>query len=186
MTKKRLQKVMADVYQKYGQAKDGEIADDLKDLGFHYATRSGLSMGMGDFAETAGIEDLIRQGEDRAAAISEQYDQGFITDEERYRLTVDNWTKIDEQVQQLLAEQMGSKNTSIAIAINSGARGNISQMKSAVGMLGVLSDASGQAIELPVKSGYMHGLTPLEYFTGTRGTRKALIDIALRQPTPVT
>ncbi len=75
---------------------------------------------------------------------------------------------------------MVGKNTSTAIAINSGARGNITQMKSAVGMLGVLSDASGQAIELPVKSGYIKGLTPLEYFTGTRGTRKALIDIALK------
>jgi DNA-directed RNA polymerase subunit beta' len=180
MTKKRLQKVMAEVYQKYGQAKAAEIADDLKDLGFHYATRSGLSMGMGDFEETPGIDELIRGGEERATAISEQYDEGFITDEERYRLTVDNWTKIDEQVQELLAEQMGNKNTSTAIAINSGARGNISQMKSAVGMLGVLQDASGQAIELPVKSGYVNGLTPLEYFTGTRGTRKALIDIALK------
>ncbi|HSW79944.1 MAG TPA: DNA-directed RNA polymerase subunit beta' [Candidatus Saccharimonadales bacterium] len=180
MTKKRLQKVMSSVYQQYGQAKAAEIADDLKDLGFHYATKSGLSMGMGDFEETEGIEKLIKDGEDRAAAISGQYDEGFITDEERYRLTVDNWTKIDEQVQESLAEQMGTRNTSTAIAINSGARGNITQMKSAVGMLGVLSDASGQAIELPVKSGYVHGLTPLEYFTGTRGTRKALIDIALK------
>jgi DNA-directed RNA polymerase subunit beta' len=180
MTKKRLQRVMADVYQRYGQAKAATIADELKDLGFHYATRSGLSMGMGDFEETAGLEDLIRGGEERAAAISEQYDEGFITDEERYRLTVDNWTKIDERVQELLAEQMVGRNTATAIAINSGARGNITQMKSAVGMLGVLSDASGQAIELPVKSGYVKGLTPLEYFTGTRGTRKALIDIALK------
>jgi DNA-directed RNA polymerase beta' subunit len=68
----------------------------------------------------------------------------------------------------------------MAIAINSGARGNISQMKNAVGMLGVLPDATGNAIELPVKSGYIAGLDPLEYFTGTRGTRKALIDIALK------
>ncbi|HET7320262.1 MAG TPA: hypothetical protein VFI84_01590, partial [Candidatus Saccharimonadales bacterium] len=102
------------------------------------------------------------------------------TDDERSRLTVDNWTKIDTQVQDLLAAPMVGKDSSTAIAINSGARGNISQMKSAVGMLGVMADASGQAIELPIKSGYIAGLDPLEYFTGTRGTRKALIDIALK------
>jgi len=95
MTKKRLQKVMASVYQKYGQAHTAEIADKLKDLGFQFATVSGISMGVGDFQEINGLDDLINDGEKRSAAISEQFDQGFITDEERYRLTVDNWTKID-------------------------------------------------------------------------------------------
>lgn len=180
MTKKRLQKVMADAYQQYGQAETAKIADRLKDLGFSYATFSGLSMGMGDFREVKGIDKLLDEGEKRATSISEQYEQGFITDDERSRLTVENWTKVDTQVQDLLAEQMVGENTTTAIAINSGARGNISQMKNAVGMLGVLSDATGSAIELPIKSGYIQGLDPLEYFTGTRGTRKALIDIALK------
>lgn len=180
MTKKKLQKVMAAVYQQYGQAKTAEIADDLKDLGFMYATRSGISMGMGDFSAIDGMDVKIGEGEERAAAISEQYEQGFITDEERYRLTVENWTKIDTQVQELLAQQMINQDSSMAIAITSGARGNISQMKMCVGMLGVFSDASGHAIELPIKAGYIEGLNPLEYFTGTRGTRKALIDIALK------
>jgi DNA-directed RNA polymerase subunit beta' len=180
MTKKRLQKVMAAVYQKFGQEITADIADELKDLGFKYATSSGLSMGMGDFEPVAGMGKLIDEGEERAAKISEQFEEGFITDEERGRLTVDNWTKIDNQVQDLLTEQMVGKNTATAIAINSGARGNVSQMKQAVAMLGVLSDATGSAIELPVKSGYVAGLEPLEYFTGTRGTRKALIDIALK------
>ena len=180
MTKKRLQKVMAEVYAKYGQEKTAEIADDLKDLGFHYATMSGLSMGMGDFEPIEGMDELLDEGEDRAAAISDQYEQGFITDDERHRLTVENWTKIETQVQDMLAEQMVGQDSSMAIAINSGARGNISQLKNAVGMLGVLQDAAGNVIELPIKSGYIQGLNPLEYFTGTRGTRKALIDIALK------
>lgn len=180
MTKKKLQQVMALVYAKYGQSVTAEIADELKDLGFQYATRSGLSMGMGDFTRVEGMEEVIRGGEERAAAIDEQYEQGFITEEERYRLTIDNWTKVDSRVQELLAEQMVGQESTMAIAITSGARGNISQMKMCVGMLGVFSDASGHAIELPVKSGYIEGLDPLEYFTGTRGTRKALIDIALK------
>ena len=180
MTKKRLQKVMAAVYAQFGQEVTAEIADNLKDLGFQYATESGISMGMGDFEDIEGMDELVTGGDDRSAAISEQYEQGFITEEERYRLTVDNWTKIDNQVQDLLGEQMKGKDSSMAIAITSGARGNISQMKMSVGMLGVFSDASGRAIELPIKSGYIAGLDPLEYFTGTRGTRKALIDIALK------
>jgi DNA-directed RNA polymerase subunit beta' len=180
MTKKKLQQVMAQIYQTYGQAVTAEIADDLKDLGFKYASRSGISMGMGDFAPIDGMDALVQGGETRTAAISEQYEEGFITEEERYRLTVENWTKIDTKVQELLAAQMVDQESSMAIAITSGARGNISQMKMCVGMLGVFSDASGHAIELPIKSGYIQGLNPLEYFTGTRGTRKALIDIALK------
>jgi DNA-directed RNA polymerase subunit beta' len=180
MTKKRLQKVLADAYQRYGQETTAELADNLKDLGFTYATISGLSMGMSDFQNVEGFDKLIEAGDNRAAAISEQYEQGFITEEERYRLTVDNWTKIEKQVQDALSDQMKGRDTATAIAINSGARGNISQLNNAVGMLGVLSDASGRAIELPIKSGYIQGLNPLEYFTGTRGTRKALIDIALK------
>ncbi|HXR49734.1 MAG TPA: DNA-directed RNA polymerase subunit beta', partial [Verrucomicrobiae bacterium] len=180
MTKKRLKQVMADVYSRYGQERAAEIADDLKDLGFHYATDSGLSMGMSDFQPIKGMDKLLDEGEERAAAISDQYEAGFITDVERHRLTVDNWTKIETQVQGMLTEQMVGQDSSTAISINSGARGNISQLNHAVGMLGVLQDAGGNVIELPIKSGYIVGLNPLEYFTGTRGTRKALIDIALK------
>jgi len=180
MTKKKLQQVMALVYTKYGQDKTAEIADELKDLGFQYATRSGISMGMGDFVEIKGMDKAVAEGEERTKAISEQYEQGFITEEERHRLTVETWKKIDNQVQELLAQQMAGQENTMAIAITSGARGNISQMKMCVGMLGVMQDAGGNIIELPVKSGYIQGLNPLEYFTGTRGTRKALIDIALK------
>ncbi len=180
MTKKKLQAVMADVYNKYGQEKTAEIADNLKDLGFTYATMSGLSMGMTDFVKIDGMDDLIKEGEAKSAAISEQFEQGFITDEERSRLVIDNWSKIDNQVQDLLRDQVVNIDSSMSIAITSGARGNITQMKNSVGMLGILQDAAGRVIELPIKSGYIAGLDPLEYFTGTRGTRKALIDIALK------
>ncbi|HSX36166.1 MAG TPA: DNA-directed RNA polymerase subunit beta' [Patescibacteria group bacterium] len=180
MTKKKLQRVMALVYQKYGQDKTAEIADELKDLGFHYATVSGISMGMGDFTPIEGLSGAISEGDVRAAAISDQFEQGFITDDERHRLTVDTWTKVDNKVQEMLAAQIAGQDTTTAISITSGARGNISQMKMCVGMLGVFSDAAGRVIELPIKSGYIQGLDPLEYFTGTRGTRKALIDIALK------
>jgi DNA-directed RNA polymerase subunit beta' len=180
MTKKRLQKVLAVAYQKYGQVTTAQIADEFKTLGFKAATEAGISMGMGDFTAIEGREELLEKGAKRAAVISEQYDEGFITEEERYRLTVENWVKVDNEMQEMLAKQLAIADSSMAIAIDSGARGNISQMKMSVGMLGIFSDTSGRAIELPIKSGYVEGLAPLEYFTGTRGTRKALIDIALK------
>lgn len=180
MTKKKIQKVMASVYEKYGQEKTAAIADNLKDLAFEYATISGLSMGMDDFPDITGLDVLIEAGEDRAATISQQFEAGFMTNDERYRLTVENWMKVDSQVQQTLVEQLATQDNSMSIAVTSGARGNIGQMKNSVGMLGIKSDTSGRPIELPIKAGYKKGLSPLEYFTDTRGTRKALIDIALK------
>ena len=180
MTNKKLGKVMSKVYQKYGQERTAEIADDLKDLGFKYATFSGLSIGMNDFSDIKELPEIVKGGELRATEISNQYSEGFITDEERYRLTVEAWTDVDSAVEKALSEQFATEDNTMSITVASGARGNISQMKKSVGMLGMFADATGRAIELPVRSNYKYGLNPLEYFTATRGTRKSLIDIALR------
>lgn len=180
MTKKKLASVMALTYQKYGQEKTAVIADELKDLGFRYATFSGLSIGMNDFSDLKDLQPIVDEGEKRATEISRQYAAGFITEDERYRLTVETWTDVDAEVQKSLASQFASEDTTMSIAVASGARGNIGQMKNSVGMLGIFADATGRAIELPVRSNYKYGLNPLEYFTATRGTRKSLIDIALR------
>jgi len=180
MTKKKLSGVLALAYQKYGQSKTAEIADDLKDIGFEYATKSGLSMGMDDFREVAGLEGILDSGEKTAVKISEQYDQGFITEDERYRLTVEAWTDVDNEVQATLTEQFKADDSSMAIAVVSGARGNIGQVNTAVGMFGLVADATGRTIELPIKSNYKKGFNPLEYFTATRGARKGMIDTALK------
>jgi DNA-directed RNA polymerase subunit beta' len=180
MTKKKLQSVMTDIYQKYGQDNTALIADQLKNLGFVYATKSGLSMGMTDFKDIDGLDSMMKEGENKVTEISKQYDQGFITDEERYRLTVEKWQDVDASVLQKLSEQFAGEDSSMSIAVISGARGNIGQVKQVVGLLGVTSEASGRAIELPIKSGYKAGLTPLEYFTATRGARKGMIDTALK------
>lgn len=180
MTKKKLAAVMAQIYQKYGQKRTAEIADDLKDLGFFYATKSGLSMGMSDFSDLKGLDKILEGGESKATEISEQYEQGFITDEERYRLTVETWKDTDNAVQAALSEQFAQEDTAMSTAVVSGARGNIGQVKTAVGMLGVTTDATGRAIELPIRSNYKNGLKPLEYFTATRGARKGMIDTALK------
>ncbi len=180
MTKKKLGNVMSVTFQRYGQDETARIADELKDIGFEYATYSGLSLGMDDFSEIKSFDSLIEAGEEKAAEISEQYDQGFITDEERYRLTVENWMDVDSKVQSTLTEQFEDEDSAMSVAVTSGARGNIGQVKQAVGWLGVTADATGRAIELPIKSGYKRGLTPLEYFIATRGARKGMIDTALK------
>ncbi|MCA9324028.1 DNA-directed RNA polymerase subunit beta' [Candidatus Saccharibacteria bacterium] len=180
MTKKQLQNVLADVYAQYGQEETARIADELKRVGFEFATRSGLSMGMDDFSDLKEVKTILEAGEKKAKEISDQYEQGFITDEERYRLTVENWLKADATVQETLAAQFVKEDSSMSIAVNSGARGNIGQVKTAVGLLGVVTDATGKAIELPIRSNYKGGLTPLEYFTATRGARKGMIDTALK------
>ena len=180
MTKKKLAAVMSLAYRLYGQEETARIADDLKDLGFSYATLSGISIGMSDFSDLKDLSKILAEGETRAAEISKQFAAGFITEEERYRLTVETWTEVDLQVQEALAQQFLTEDTTMSIAVASGARGNISQMKMSVGMLGIFADATGRAIELPVRSNYKYGLSPLEYFAATRGTRKSLIDIALR------
>jgi len=180
MTKKLLQTIMVDIYQKYGQDETALIADKLKDLGFVYATKSGISMGMTDFKDIKGLKKMLDDGEVKTTEISQQFDQGFINEEERYRLTVEKWQEVDALVLKTLSEQFATEDSSMSIAVISGARGNIGQVKQAVGLLGITSEASGRAIELPIRSGYKAGLTPLEYFTATRGARKGMIDTALK------
>ena len=180
MTKKKLAQVMAEIYTKYGQETTARAADDLKDLGFVYATRSGLSLGMADFTDIPQLHELLDKGEKKATEISEQYDQGFINDDERYRLTVENWMQTTNEVKDTLSKQFANEDSAMATAVVSGARGNIGQVLNAVGLLGVTTDATGRAIELPIRSNYKGGLTPLEYFTATRGARKGMIDTALK------
>ena len=180
MTKKKLQSMMVEIYQQHGQDETALIADLLKDLGFMYATKSGLSIGMTDFKEIEGLQEMLEEGEKKTANISQQYDQGFINDEERYRLTVEQWQNVDSNVLTKLSDQFSKDDSSMAIAVISGARGNLGQVKQAVGLLGVTTEASGRAIELPIRSGYKKGLTPLEYFTASRGSRKGMIDTALK------
>lgn len=180
MTKKKLVFVMSQVYNQYGTLKTAEIADELKRLGFSYATFAGISTGMDDYIDLEGLDKLIAAGEEKASAISDQYEQGLISEEERYRLTVNTWREIDEKAQAALVEAYNGVDTGISIAMISGARGSTSQIKQVSGMKGLVVDAVGREVELPIRSNYKKGLTPIEYFVDTRGSRKGLIDTALR------
>ena len=180
MSKKQLNKVLARIFDAYGQEQTAETADDIKDLALHYATMAAVSTGMNDYFDAPEMVDIIGNGDARTAQISEQYEQGLITDDERYSLTVETWRNIDRDIVKLLNEKVAQEDSSIAVMVDSGARGDISNVKQATAMIGVVVDASGKEIELPIRSSFKKGLSPLEAFVATRGSRKGLIDTALK------
>ncbi len=180
MTKKRLQQLIAKVFALHGSEATAEMVDKMKDLGFKHATRSGLSVGLDDFVIPAQKGEMIKTGEDRAIAVSKQYEQGFVTDEERYERTVSIWKEVNEQIIGALDADLKGKTNSTNIFVDSGARGDISQVNQIAGMLGLVADPAGRTIELPIKSNYKEGFSVLEYFNSTHGARKGLTDTALK------
>jgi DNA-directed RNA polymerase subunit beta' len=180
MSKKNLKKVLAQIFNKYGQEQTAVSADDIKDLALEYATISAVSTGMTDYFDLDTLDEIIGRGDDRTAAISDQYEQGLITEDERYNLTTETWRAIDKEVLNALNEKLVHEDTSIAVMVESGARGDIGNVKMASAMLGVVVDATGNEIELPIRSSFKKGLSPLEAFVATRGSRKGLIDTALK------
>jgi len=180
MNKKKLNKVLATIFETYGQDVTAEIADELKDLSLKYATEAAVSTGMTDYFDVDWLPEMIEQGEKRAKDIHSQYEMGLITDDERYSLTVGAWRTVDKNVSERLQGELKTQDTSIAVMVDSGARGDLSNVKLAAAMIGVMVDATGREIELPIRSSYKKGLSPLESFVATRGTRKGLIDTALK------
>lgn len=180
MTKKALKKVLSQIFTLYGQELTATTADDIKDLALRYATEGAVSTGMNDYFDVPEIEEIIGRGDTRTATISEQFEQGLITDDERYNLTVETWRNIDKEILKVLSEKISHEDTSIAVMVDSGARGDIGNVKMAAANLGVVVDATGKEIELPIRSSFKKGLSPLEAFVYTRGTRKGLIDTALK------
>lgn len=180
MNKKALQKVMARIFERYGSEQAAKSADDIKDLALKYATRSSVSTGMTDYFDLSEIGGLIAEGDDRAAKIAEQFEEGLITNSERRGLTIETWRRIDKKVDETLSEKLKEEDTSIAVMVGSGARGTLSNVKWAAGMIGVVVDATGREIELPIRSSFKKGLSTLEAFVMTRSARKGLIDTALK------
>ncbi|MBP7018069.1 DNA-directed RNA polymerase subunit beta' [Candidatus Saccharibacteria bacterium] len=179
-SKKVLQDTMAKVFSQHGEEETARVADDLKDLGFEYATVSGLSTGMDDYSDLDGLDEMLKGGDEKAGTISDQYEDGLITEEERYRLTVKNWKSVNDEILNALSAQFVEEDSSTSVTVESGARGNIGGIKQITGSIGVMVDATGKEMELPIKSNYKDGLSPLEYFTSTKGTRKGMISTALK------
>ena len=179
-TKKQLKKVLAKIFAKYGAEETAKTADRMKGQAFRFATAAAISTGKDDYISFDEIGEFVAEGDARAALISEQFDQGLITEDERYNLTVNAWRNVDNKITAFLKDQLAHMDTSISVMVNSGARGDISNVKLASAMIGIQVDASNREIELPIRSSFKHGLSSLEAFVATRGARKGLIDTALK------
>jgi DNA-directed RNA polymerase subunit beta' len=179
-SKKQLKKVLAKIFNDYDAETTAQTADRMKGLAFRFATIAAVSTGKDDYLHFDEIAEFVAEGDAKTALISEQFDQGLITEEERYSLTVASWRAVDRNVTDFLQSQLKNMDTSISVMVNSGARGDISNVKLASAMDGIMVDAANREIELPIRSNYRDGLSSLEQFVATRGARKGLIDTALK------
>ena len=179
-TKKHLSKVMADIFDLYGSEVMVKTADALKDLAFEYETIASISTAKDDYPTYDEIDDFVAEGDAKTALIQEQYNDGLVTEEERHKLTIANWREIDKKISEFLQGKLSEMDTDIAVMVNSGARGNISNIKLASAEIGIMVDINNNEIELPVKSSYKKGLNTLESFIATRGARQGQVSTALR------
>ena len=179
LNSKALEKLAAELIDTYGIDKTGYILDKIKDIGFKYATVSGISWGMDDLQVPVKKKKVVANAEKEVELINNQYLNGLLTNEERYDRVVAIWTKTSREVAALLSETIDPYGP-VWFMIDSGARGSKAQLAQMTAMKGLVSNPAGETIELPVKSSYKEGLDVLEYFISTHGARKGTADTALK------
>ena len=180
INRKKIQELVTKCHSLLGNEKTTEMLDLLKELGFSYATQSGITIAIRDMVVPEKKAQLLKTADIKIAKLEEMYAQGLLSDnEERYQKTIDVWTSISNDLTQEVNKSMPSFGGIFAM-IDSGAKGNIEQIKQMAGMRGLMSNPKGRIIELPIKSSFTEGLSVLEYFLSTHGARKGLADTALR------
>ena len=179
MDKKALRSLVSNVYQELGSERTVEFVDAIKDIGFRYATQSGISIAVSDISVPQAKADLMASADQRIDALEEQFQMGLMTENERYLAAIDVWQEATDQIQGALEDSLDRLGP-LALMADSGAKGNIAQIRQMGGMRGLMSDPSGRIIDLPIRSSFREGLSVLEYFTSTHGARKGLADTALR------
>ncbi|MDP9238752.1 MAG: hypothetical protein M3P30_15370, partial [Chloroflexota bacterium] len=179
MDRKMLKEVVAKCHEVLGNEETAEVVDNIKRVGFEFATQSGITIAVNDLRVPAEKEGLIKAAEANIKEIDGEYEMGLITDQERYDATVEVWSRTTEEVKKTIQDQLAGYGSVYTMAV-SGAKGNISQITQMAGMRGLMTDPSGRIIDLPIRSSFREGLTVLEYFISTHGARKGLADTALR------
>ena len=183
MDKKTVGKLVDQCFQLFGNEKTAELLDRIKSLGYSFARRAGMTVAIADIKVPEEKFDLLDTAEQDVEKVSRLYRRGLITEEERYRKTIQLWTKATEDVTDAMMDNMARDkdgfNPVYMMAI-SGARGNKQQIRQLAGMRGLMADPSGRIIDLPIKANFKEGLTVLDYFTSSHGARKGLADTALR------
>ena len=177
--KKTLGNIVAKTYRLGGYAETASLLDGIKALGFKFSTKAGITVGLADIQVPEEKARILKEADGMVAKTEQQFRRGLITDEERYNLVIDTWTKATDNVTKALMSNLNKFNPVYMMA-TSGARGNIQQLRQLAGMRGLMADPSGRTIELPIKANFREGLTVLEYFISSHGARKGLADTALR------
>jgi DNA-directed RNA polymerase subunit beta' len=180
--KSQLKKLIVWAFRNYGIARAANMADKLKDLGFYYATKAGISLSLEDLKIPPAKKELLDATMKTIAETDRQYQRGEITAVERFQKVIDTWNHASESLKKEVIQYFRTTDplNSIYMMAFSGARGNISQVRQLVGMRGLMSDPQGQIIDLPISSNFREGLTVTDYFISSYGARKGLVDIALR------
>ena len=179
MDKGGLKNLLSQIYLEYGGAKTAELANTLKNLGYRYATKSGVTISIADLSVPATKKDLLKAAEEEIEKSTHRYLKGEITEVERYTKVIDTWSETTSKLTDQVVENFDKLNPVYMMAF-SGARGNLSQVSQLVGMRGLMADAQGQIIDLPIKSNFKEGLSVTEYIISSYGARKGLVDTALK------
>jgi DNA-directed RNA polymerase subunit beta' len=179
MDKSSLRALVSDCISLLGNEGTAGILDRLKELGFNYATKSGISIAMNDIEEPPERVKILEESDENVRLIEDQFNRGLITEDEKYENTVQVWMEATDKVTEDLSHALDPYG-SVYMMATSGAKGNISQIRQMAGMRGLMTDPSGRIIDFPIKSSLRDGLTPMEYFISTHGARKGLADTALR------
>ncbi|MGZ5328717.1 MAG: DNA-directed RNA polymerase subunit beta', partial [Actinomycetota bacterium] len=172
-------RLVDEAVHRYDRATTENVLDGLKDLGFHYATRAGVTIGIEDVTVPPSKQKILDEHEKKAQKVEGQYRKGIITDDERRQELIEIWTQATDDVKNAMEEGFTATNPIFMMA-NSGARGNIMQIRQLAGMRGLVANPKGEIIPRPIKSNFREGLSVLEYFISTHGARKGLADTALR------
>jgi DNA-directed RNA polymerase subunit beta' len=179
MGRKQLRRLIADCYRKIGPEATAKLADKIKSVGFRYATRGALSIGIADLQIPSAKAGILEEAEKTEEEVERQFRRGLITEEERYQEKVSIWTDARNLVSDAVQKGLDPQN-SLYMAADSQARSNFNQISQMAGMRGLVLNPLGRVIELPIKSSYREGISVLEYFISTHGARKGLADTALR------
>ena len=177
--KKKISDFITKCYKQFGHTRTVELLDQLKTLGFEWATRAGLSISVSDIKLLPEKKKILDDAQKEVRGVEAQYHKGVITDRERYNKVVDIWTHVTDSISAKVIENLGEFNPIFMMA-DSGARGSKQQIRQLAGMRGLMAKPSGEIIEYPITANFREGLTVLEYFISTHGARKGLADTALK------
>ncbi|WP_342513692.1 DNA-directed RNA polymerase subunit beta' [Sporosarcina sp. FSL K6-1522] len=177
--KKILGNIIAEIFKRFHITETSRMLDRMKNLGFKYSTRAGITIGISDIVVLPNKDDILQEAQDKVDKVMQQFRRGLITEEERYDRVISYWSNAKDIIQAKLMDSLDHANP-IYMMSDSGARGNASNFTQLAGMRGLMANPAGRIIELPIKSSFREGLTVLEYFISTHGARKGLADTALK------